>query len=421
MKALLSTVAATLLAAISPVRADLLLKPHDVVGIAGDSITAQKIYSIYIEDYLLMCQPADQLRAVNFGWGGETSPGFMERIENDLLPFHPNVVTTCYGMNDGHYHPKDPDNENAYRRGLEAAVKKLKAGGVRTIILGTPGCIDPAYFGHKETVTPTQYNETLRALGEIARDVAAKNDVVFADVHSAMISAMEKAKAVYGEKYDFGGGDGVHASASAHLAMAYAFLKAMGCDGAIGTITVNLATDKAEGTAGQKILSSQKGTIEIESTRYPFCFTGNPKQTEKPTNSTILPFLPFNEELNRYLLIVKGLKSARAKVTWGTESKEFTAAALEKGINLAAEFLVNPFVDPFHNVDEMIQAQQSQEGIFMTSFLHVAPRLKGQAPSQAAALDHLVSDGMGYEQKLFDLSVGRVTPVHHTLKIEAIP
>ncbi len=38
------------------------LEPGDRLGVIGDSITEQKLYSVFIEDYLLMCQPAADLR-----------------------------------------------------------------------------------------------------------------------------------------------------------------------------------------------------------------------------------------------------------------------------------------------------------------------------------------------------------------------
>src|SRR5688572_18976350 len=49
------------------------LKPGDHVAVIGDSITEQRLYSLYIEDYLLMCKPQPDLRATQFGWGGETA------------------------------------------------------------------------------------------------------------------------------------------------------------------------------------------------------------------------------------------------------------------------------------------------------------------------------------------------------------
>ena len=104
-------------------------------------------------------------------------------------------------------------------------------------------------------------------------------------MHSIMMDAMTKSKAKYGPKYQFAGGDGVHPAANGHLVMAYAFLKAFASDGNIGTITVDMKTNQATATEGHKLLADtlKDGAIEIESTRYPFCFTGEP---EKPSATT---------------------------------------------------------------------------------------------------------------------------------------
>jgi hypothetical protein len=80
---------------------------------------------------------------------------------------------------------------------------------------------------------------------------------------------------------------------------------------------------------------------EIESTRYPFCFTGKP---DDPNGTvSILPFVPFQQDLNRFELKVSNLPSATAEVSWGGQKKVFSKTELEKGINLAAEFIDNPF------------------------------------------------------------------------------
>jgi hypothetical protein len=201
--------------------------------------------------------------------------------------------------------------------------------------------------------------------------------------------------------------------------MTYAFLKAMGCDGAIGTITVDLAAGKAEGTAGQKIVSCQNGIAEVESTRYPFCFQGAPDKTEQSTAS-ILNFLPFNADLNRYLLVVKGLKSSKAKVTWGSVTKEFSADDLANGINLAAEFLINPFCDQFHKVDAVVQAQQEQ-GTKLVRFLQPLPDYKIMAPNSTTELDKVFTDGMEQQKILSAQATASVVPIHHTIKVEPEP
>src|SRR3954447_24513346 len=97
---------ALLLVLVSPLfarGAEPVLKPNDLLAICGDSITEQKMYSVYIEDYLLMCQPISGVQSMQFGWSGEKADGFLKRMHNDVLRLKPRVATTCYGMNDGQY------------------------------------------------------------------------------------------------------------------------------------------------------------------------------------------------------------------------------------------------------------------------------------------------------------------------------
>jgi lysophospholipase L1-like esterase len=419
MKTYLILFCSILILSVPPLRADLVLQPNDIVAICGDSITEQKQYSVFMEDYFLMCQPVAGLRSAQFGWGGERAEGFLARIDSDVLPFKPTVATTCYGMNDGGYAPMNQNTGDAFRQAMTACVDKLKAGGVREIIVGSPGCVDPAAFAHPKT-TADEYNKTLDALRGIAQEVAKKEGVGFADVHTPMMEVMAKSKAAYGDKYLFVAGGGVHPGNNGHLVMAYAFLKALGCTGTIGTITLDLVAGKAEGTPGQKIVSYQKGTVEVESTRYPFCFQGSPDKPEQ-TTASVLNFLPFNADLNRYLLVDKGIKGSKAKVTWGATTKEFSAADLAKGINLAAEFLVNPFCEQFTKVNDAVSAQQNQETTLVKSFLHSVPAFKTMAPNSVAELDKVAADGIAQENNLSTAAVALVVPIHHSIKIEPEP
>ncbi|MGB8353871.1 MAG: SGNH/GDSL hydrolase family protein [Chthoniobacteraceae bacterium] len=419
MKSIPTLLVAALITAIVPLRADLVLKPNDMVAICGDSITEQRLYSAYMEEYFLMCRPAEGLRAAQFGWVGETTGGFAARIESDILPFKPTVVTTCYGMNDGAYKAMTPHTGDVFRQATTTFVEKMKAGGVRAILLGSPGCVDSTAFW-RPGATADEYNKTLVALSDIAKEVATKEGVTFVDMHTPMMDVMTKAKAAYGANYQFVTGIGVHPAGNGQIVMAYVFLKALGCDGAIGTITVDLAGGTATGTPGQKIVSCQNGTVEVESTRYPFCFQGVPGKPGQ-AEGNVLGFFPFNDDLNRYLLVVKGIKGAKAKVTWGTVTKEFPAADLAKGVNLAAEFLVNPFCSQFRKVDAAVQAQQAQESLFIRSLLHNVAMFKTIAPNSGAELDKVAADGMAQETNLFTAAAALVVPVDHTIKIEQEP
>ncbi len=395
-----------------------LLKDNDIVAINGDSITEQKEYSVYIEDYLLMCKPAQGIRAAQFGWGGETASGFQSRMINDVLWLKPTVATTCYGMNDGGYKPLDKGTVDFYTKNTVAMVKKFKDAGVRTIIVGSPGAVDTQTFRNSPE-SATMYNKTLASLGDIARDVAKAEGVFFANVHDPMIDAMAKAKAKYGNTYAVCGGDGVHPGRNGQLVMAYAFLKAMGIDGNIGTITVDMTANKAEATDGHKVLSAAGGTVEIESSRYPFCFQGNPKDSNATTG--IIEFFPFNQDLNRLTLVVKGAPAGQVKVTWGSATKEFAAADLAKGVNLAAEFAAgNPFSEPFAKVEQVIRKQQNFETTLHKQLLHEMANYKVQLPEVKDALDQVTAAAIKRDTTLFGESAAAVVPVKHTIKIEAV-
>lgn len=390
------------------------LKDGDYVAVIGDSITEQRLYSTFIEDYLLMCKPASDLRVTQFGWSGETAPGFANRMANDCLVFKPTVATTCYGMNDGGYSPMDPGRAKRYADGQRAIVAQLKKAGVRLIVVGSPGVVDADTFRNSPDAA-TMYNKTLAAERDIAKALAEEEGVVFANVFDPMMEAMTKAKAKYGKQYHVAGGDGVHPDRNGQLVMAYAFLKALGCDGNIGTITVDLGADKAEATDGHKVLSAGGGTVEIESTRYPFCFFGDPKSP----NSTagIIEFVPFNQDLNRLTLIVKGAKGDKVTVTWGRGSKEFAAGDLAKGVNLAAEFLDNPFCDAFRKVEAKISQQQGMEVNLVKNLLHNLPAYVQAVPEEKDVFQRVAETLLKKDKDARDASAAAVEPVRHTIKI----
>ena len=394
--------------------AENLLHEGDSVAICGDSITEQKQYSVFLDDFLLMCQPAAGLRAVQFGWSGEQAGGLAGRMANDVLPFGFSVATTCYGMNDGGYAPMNEEKGKAYRHNQQQIVQSFKKAGVRVVVVGSPGAVDTETFRHDPQMA-AMYNPTLAALRDIAKSVAADEGVVFANVYDPMMDVMTKAKARYGKAYHVAGGDGVHPAANGHLVMAYAFLKALGCDGNIGTITVDLAQGTATADGGHKILACKNGAIEIESARYPFCFFGQPDSPDSTRG--VLPFLPFNDELNRFQLVVKGTTAAQLKVTWGAESKVFPAADLAKGINLAAEFLDNPFAGPFREVEQKVRAKQNEETPALKQCLHDLPAYARFLPDEQQTLQRLAGKLVDKAKANAAAMPAAVAPVKHTITI----
>ena len=329
-------------------------------------------------------------------------------------------MTTCYGMNDGHYGPITSEVANTFRTAQTAIIDSFKKNGVRAMVIGSRrSAWTPISTTTANAAEANVYNKTLGALAEINKDIAQQEGIPYADVYGAMLTTMQKSKAKFGDGYNFGGGDGVHPGPNGHLVMAYAFLKALGCDGNIGTITVEPALNHAEATAGHEIVSYQDGTVTVKSSRYPFCFSGDLTNQDPNTTAAVTQFFPFNNDLNRFLLVVKGMTSSKAKVTWGATTKEYTAEELAKGVNLAADFFQNPFSDQFNQVHNAVEAQQNQETLLSKMFMHNAADWKANfAPGVDAIWDQLIAAGMKQHDALFQKAADLVVPITHTIKIE---
>jgi lysophospholipase L1-like esterase len=335
------------------------LRPGDSLAICGDSITEQRMYSRIIETYLTVAQPTLGVRVRQFGWSGEWAAGFLARMTNDVLRFKPTVATTCYGMNDHAYRPYDEGIGAGYRSNMMAVVAAFQSIGTK-VVVGSPGCMgfkQPPWS--KSTAPVSEDNLSLGKLRNIDIEIAASEHTGFADVFWLMFNAQFGARQRYGANYALAGKDAVHPSWAGHTIMAYAFLKALDVSGDIGTYTVDLADNKATASSGHRVVSCDHGTVTIESSRYPFCAAG-PSDADNSIRSG-MALVPFNQDLNRLMLIVKHTSAKNYKVTWGDASREYAAADLEKGINLAEDFAVNPFSDAFKAVDEAVAKKQEFE------------------------------------------------------------
>jgi lysophospholipase L1-like esterase len=357
----------------APAPDKMLLKKGDRLAICGDSITEQKMYSRIIEDYLTACMPQLKMEVRQFGWGGERADGFLARMTNDCLRFKPTIATTCYGMNDHGYQPYKDSIGDAYRSNMLAVVKAFEAHDVR-VVLGSAGTIAKIPWWEVGKYQLKDLNENLGQLRNIDVDIAEQENVGFADVYGAMLSSGVSARQKYGQSYELNGDDGVHPGWAGHVVMAYAFLKALGVSGGIADFKVDLLANKMTVSAGHKLLSSGKGMFEICSSRYPFCVgapiglaadwyptLGHYDLTNGDNLASGMTLVPFNEDLNRFMLTVIDAPAEKYRIVWGNQSKVFTSEQLSQGINLAAEFALNPFSVRFARIDAAVASKQDFE------------------------------------------------------------
>lgn len=392
----------------APAPAGLLLQPGDRLAIIGDSITEQRMYSRILETYLTVCVPELKITARQFGWSGETAEGFLHRMTNDCLRFQPTVATLCYGMNDHRYRVYDEPNGQWYRNNYAAVATSLKNTGAR-VVLGSPGSIGQVPpWAANNNATMEDMNLNLCHFRNLDIALAAQEKINFADVFWPMLTAGFTAHQKYGADYAVSGKDGVHPDWAGHVIMAYAFLKAMGLDGDLGTFTVDLGSGKATATPGHTVDSFANNTLTVTSRRYPFCATGALDRDNSIRSGMTL--VPFNAELNRLQLIVKGGSATNYAVTWGNETHDYSAAQLAVGVNLAEDFAVNPFSAAFAKVDAAVAEKQKYETRQIKELFH-GPEGQADADATAALTEKA-------RQPLADAIATAFVPVTHTLRIQ---
>jgi lysophospholipase L1-like esterase len=163
------------------------LRDGDRVVFFGDSITAQRFYTTYLQAAVRARFPDWNIRFYNAGVGGDNVHGGIAgkidvRIDRDILKFHPTVVTIMLGMN-------DRSRATEYEAGYEHILQRLRERSpeLRITVLG-PTPMDGTTNGNPAA------NAELRRFLEIDKRLASKYDATFIDLQTPVLAAMERAE-----------------------------------------------------------------------------------------------------------------------------------------------------------------------------------------------------------------------------------
>ena len=113
------------------------------------------------------------------------------------------------------------------------------------------------------------------------------------------------------------------------------------------------------------------------------------------------------------MLVAKNPSAPQYKVTWGNDSKTFSADELRKGVNLAAVFEMNPFSDAFKKVDEAVAAKENYETRQIKDLFH--------GPEGRADKDMTADLTEKVRAPLAEAIHKAFVPVTHTLTIAPAP
>ncbi len=310
------------------------LEKNDRVVFFGDSITEQQLYSNYVETYLATRYPELNLTFFNAGWGGDTAPGGVDRLDRDVLALKPTLVTICFGMNDGGYATFTEEIRTRYVNGMRNLVTRLKAAKVRMVLL-TPGMAE-------ESVNPDfkniQYNRrNMKILADEVLKLAEAEQLPVFDLHTLMNEVDAKAKAVDPKFCMIP--DSVHPDPAGHLVMAYGLLKLLGVPPRQQFIDLDVSSGKVSSSPGIVVRTKRRrdGTVEIGLSldHLPFFVEAAARK--------VLPFLPFQETFNTLLVRISGMKSSKAWLRTGnTNVLAICCEELAAGINLFDQWATLP-------------------------------------------------------------------------------
>jgi lysophospholipase L1-like esterase len=325
-----------------PAASDFAIHDGDRVVLYGDSITDQRLYSTFIEEYVLTRFPTWKVQWTQSGVGGDKVSGGAEgpidlRIQRDVLPYKPNIVTIMLGMNDGYYRPPNPAIQKTYEDGYRSMVDTILSSdpGVRLTLIG-PSPYD-------DVTQPTKhYNEVMQAYSQFDKSEADRTHQGFVDLNAPVVDVLEKVKASHSELVSRLIPDRVHPGEGVHWVMAATILKAWRAPSLVSSVTVD--AHDAHDTKASKVQNASVTDLKREKKSGALQWTEIenalplplPLSATDPVTDLAVEAGGIEAALDQETLTVTGLAAGDYALTIDDQPvANLTADALQHGVNLA--------------------------------------------------------------------------------------
>lgn len=295
----------------------LTLKDNDVWVMAGDSITAQRQHTNYIEAYYRTRHPKLNLHFRNSGIGGNTTGSVRARFDYDVAAWKPTIVSIELGMND-----VGGVQEN-YIKGMKELIGKIRAIPAQPVLISSSPVDDGSTMGDWKS----QRCEKIHPFTDALKKLAEEEKVVFVDQYHPLIDVWGQnrrkgaqpppppagtpapAKPVLAPSLIPLGGDPVHPGPVGQYTMAATILAGLKAGGDVSSASLG-ADGKIGNATGCKIseVSAKDGKLAFtrldETSPWPIL----------PTAKTAVQVLPQMLNLSKYTLQVTGLPEGNYRV-----------------------------------------------------------------------------------------------------------
>lgn len=309
----------------------------DRVVFFGDSITDQRLYTTFVETYVLTRFPTMNVSFVHSGWGGDrvtggAGGGIEVRLARDVVAYHPTVVTIMLGMNDGRYRPFDDQIFKIYADGYRHIVEELKKElpGVRIT------AIEPSPYDDvtREPMFPGGYNSVLLRYSRFLAELAPQEGLSLADLNTPVTLMLERAKGSDPQLATKILPDRVHPGPAGHLIMAEALLKSWSAPDMVSDVELDAAGRKSVRSDNASISNLEFGkTISWTETDRALPM---PVDLDDATMALAVHSSDFLGAMDRESLRVTGLAAGQYRLMIdGEEDGVFSAEQFGHGVNLA--------------------------------------------------------------------------------------
>lgn len=371
------------------------LKDNDVWVMAGDSITAQRIHTNYIEAYYRTRYPKLNLHFRNSGISGNRVGNLLARFDYDVAAWKPTIVSVELGMND-----VLPPSLETYIQGMKELIAKIRAIPAQPVLISSSPVDDGSIMGDWKSPRCQNINLFTVALKKLAEE----EKVVFVDQYHPLID-------IWGQNRRKGaeaaaqsaalptpppatptptpgpdgkippckpvmpeippsiiplGGDTVHVGVIGQYNMAASILKGLNAGGEVSSATI--------GANGMVAEAKRCKITDVSAKDGKLSFTRLDEAgpwSIPPKADAALQLLPDTLQLSQYLLRVTGLPDGQYRVSInGRPAGSVSARELNGGWNLTA-------------VTEGFLAKRAQEILALINRLQAPLNKEWRAASKA--------------------------------------
>jgi lysophospholipase L1-like esterase len=380
---------------------DFAIHDGDRVVLYGDSITDQRLYSTFVEEYVLTRFPSWKVQWTQSGVGGDRVSGGVEgpidlRIQRDILPYRPSVVTIMLGMNDGYSRPPNPAVQKTYEDGYRSMVD--------TILNGAPGAkltlIGPSPYD--DITLPTiHYNEVMQAYSKFDRKEADRTRQGFVDFNAPVVDVLQKVKAAHPDLASRLIPDRVHPGEGVHWVMAATLLKAWRAPSLVSSVTLDahaaIATDVQNASVTD--VKREKKTDELQWTEIENALPlPLPLTATDPVSDAALEADGIEAALDQEMLTITGLAAGSYVLTIDNQPvANFTADTLSHGVNLAR--MATPMLRQSQTLAWETEHRNALERQLFTLIAGTEEHLEAAPVSQQQAMQQAVASSITQQQK----------------------